>query len=139
MKAPRRPFPSFSFAMSGPLDSTCSRVPLEQPSQVFRHPPHPKSCRLADLGDPAMRTVDERFSEPTLNQTSHVSIAPTCDIKQDADSSAVIHLHDAIHHTAGNDRRSGSGARRLSMTTLVIDLALAVKRKLSNLHSSRAR
>ncbi|KZP10098.1 hypothetical protein FIBSPDRAFT_872950 [Athelia psychrophila] len=120
--------------MSEPLDSTCSRVPLERPSQVFQHPPYPKSCRVLDLDDPAMRTIDERFNEPMVNRTSTIRFAPTstCDIKQDADI-AVIHLHDAIHHTAGKDRQ-----KRLSMTTLVIDLALAVRRKMSNFHPSRA-
>ncbi|KZP28986.1 hypothetical protein FIBSPDRAFT_947379 [Athelia psychrophila] len=122
--------------MSGPPDSTSSRVSSERPSLVLRHP-LPQSCRLVDLRDPAMRTMDERFDEPTLNRTPTVPFAPTGDIKQDADSSAVIHLHDAIHPTAGKDRRGGSRARRLSMTTLVIDLALAVKRKMS-FHSSRA-
>ncbi|KZP29002.1 hypothetical protein FIBSPDRAFT_852270, partial [Athelia psychrophila] len=77
--------------------------------------------------------MDERFDEPMLNQTPTVPCAPT----QDADSSAVIHLHDAIHPTAGKDRQGGSRARRLSMTMLVIDLALAVKRKMSNFHSPR--
>ncbi|KZP28992.1 hypothetical protein FIBSPDRAFT_927366 [Athelia psychrophila] len=137
MKAPRCPFPSFSLVMSEPLDSTCSRVPSERPSQVFRYQPYPKSRRVLDLNDLAMRTIDERFDEPLLNQTSTIGSARNCGVKQDADS-AVIHIHDAIHHTAGKDRQGGSMARRLSMTTLVIDLALAVKRKMSNLHPSRA-
>ncbi|KZP28989.1 hypothetical protein FIBSPDRAFT_1039326 [Athelia psychrophila] len=136
MKAPRCPFPSFSLVMSEPLDSACSRVPSERPSQVFRYQPYPKSRRVLDLDDLAMRTIDERFDEPLLNQTSTIGSARNCGVKQNADS-AVIHLHDAIHHTAGKDRRGGSRARRLSMTTLVIDLALAVKRKMS-FHSSRA-
>ncbi|KZP02092.1 hypothetical protein FIBSPDRAFT_1056096 [Athelia psychrophila] len=136
MKAPRRPFPSFSLAMSETLDSAGSHVPLERSSQVFRYQPYPRSRRVIDLDGRAMRTIDERFNEPTLNRTSTVRVPPICDNKQDADS-AVIHLHDAVH-MAGKDRQGGSRARRLSMTTLIIDLALAVKHKMSKSHPSKA-
>ncbi|KZP28834.1 hypothetical protein FIBSPDRAFT_1039204 [Athelia psychrophila] len=139
MKAPRRPFPSFSLAMSETLDSAGSHVPSERSSQVFRYQPYPRSRRVIDLDGRAMRTIDERFNEPTLNRTSTVRVPPICDNKQDADSAVthLIHLHDAVH-MAGKYRQGGSRARRLSMTTLVIDLALAVKRKMSKSHPSKA-
>ncbi|KZP28819.1 hypothetical protein FIBSPDRAFT_852065 [Athelia psychrophila] len=120
--------------MSENMDSAGSLVPSERSSQVFRYQPYPRSRRVLD--GRAMRTIDERFNEPTLNRTFTVRFAPVCENKQDADS-VVIHLHDAVH-MAGKDHQGGSRARRLSMTTLVIDLALAVKRKMSKSHPSKA-
>jgi len=73
-----------------------------------------------------MRTIDERFKEPVT-----VNLAPIHDLQQGTDS-AVINLHDAIHTTA-KCRQGDTRAMRLSMTTLVIDLALAVKRKISHM------
>jgi len=138
MKAFRRPLPSFTLAMSDSLDSSPLRISSERPSQVFRYQPYPpnRPCRAVDLAESAKRTIDDRFDEPSSNRASTVYFAPTCNVMQDSDS-AVMHLHDAIHPTAGNDRR-GSKARRLSVTTLVIDLALAVRRKLSTFRASRA-
>jgi len=142
MRAPRRPFPSFTLAMTDDMDST-SIVPLERPSQVFRYQPyqptHRPACRVTDCDD-SLRTGSRRLNEPSLREASldTIRFAPNCDLQQDAES-AVVHLHRAIH-TTGNGRQGHSGTRlrRISMTTLVIDLALAVRRKIANFHAARA-
>jgi len=143
MKAPRRPFPTFTLAMSQDMDFTFV-IPLERPSQVFRYQPYPPvhqhTC-ASDDEDLVKRTVNRGVREPTFREPSLGSIrfASTPESQEDEDNS-VIRLRRAIHsapHGNENHNEASARMRRISMTTLVIDLALAIKHKMARLHATK--
>jgi len=79
-----------------------------------------KTSRMLDLEDPLMRTVDTRYNDGLL-----------CRI-QDEDADTLVNLDSAVSGKVSKGR-----LRCLSLTTLVIDLALAAKHKMERLRLLR--
>jgi len=77
---------------------------------------------MLDLEDPLMRTIDTRYYEPNSDDV----LLST----EDGDSDTLANLEGAISSKMNESLR----VRRLSLSTLVIDLALAVRRSLGKLH-----
>jgi len=105
MRAPERPYPSFSLVLS-------QLNPARSPTYSVFHfgQSQQKSSRVLDLEDPLMRTVDTRY-DGILTGT------------HGEDSDTLVDVTPSHEHRG----------RRLSLSTLVIDLALAVKYKLDSL------
>jgi len=71
---------------------------------------------MLDLDDPLMRTIDTRYDDGLLPRIPH------------DDAATLVNLEKAV-----SCRVNGGRLRHLSLTTLVIDLALAVKHKVAKL------
>jgi len=100
MRALERPYPSFTLVLSQQSCLATYRV-----SHFGGY--YAKSSRMLDLEDPLMRTIDARYDG------------------LDGDSDTLVDLEDAI-----SSKEKGGRMRRLSLSTLVVDLALAVKHRL---------
>jgi len=72
-----------------------------------------------------METVDTRYDGPRLDH-----LLPT--IREEDSDGTVVNLHDAM-----SPKDSRVRARRLSMSTLVVDLAFAIRRRLERLRVMR--
>jgi len=120
MKAPKRPYPSFTFVLT--QQSRLMGLPTHEVSPI-RPNKRIKTCRMLDLEDPLMRPVGGRYDIDGVMPNGRLA-----SIRDDEDSSTMINLKDAIYSQgdAGQKR-----LRRLSLSTLVIDLAFTVGRKLS--------
>ncbi|KAJ3552141.1 hypothetical protein NM688_g4309 [Phlebia brevispora] len=99
------------------------RLPAYRSSYMNRYHPYPRVKRPLDL----MRTVDRRFEddwdEDEWTEVIEVPRSQTADYTSD---NATVLLHAALNPTPSH-RDSLSSSKRLSFTTLVIDLSLAFK------------
>ncbi|KAI0647068.1 hypothetical protein C8Q79DRAFT_602519 [Trametes meyenii] len=114
MRKPDPPFPSFTLMMAQ-FNNDSLRLPSYRESLVVRYHPYPrKPSKSTDL----MQTVDCRYEEepsPSINggDASSASLDPVDDIALNLDR-------------AMSEEEAGVKRRR-SLTSLIIDLALAVR------------
>ncbi|KAF9818660.1 hypothetical protein IEO21_02640 [Rhodonia placenta] len=125
MRAPEPPYPSFALVMCAALNDT-ARLPAYREARRRRHHPYTRPPRrqtpdyLMDTID--YRDVDERdvvgLMLDSLPNAPAASDSAAIGIQDD-----VMHLDEALHGI----KADGEGRRKLS--TLIIDLALAVRRR----------
>ncbi|KAG1757083.1 hypothetical protein EDB19DRAFT_1655752, partial [Suillus lakei] len=113
------PFPSFSLVISQ-YSTSNMRLPSYRTSSLLRFHPYPR-VKLSQRE--IMQTVDDRLSDQALD----LVILDFPDLSEEQHLTAV-NLQEAL-------KAAETGAqphvRRLSFTTLIIDLAILVARKLS--------
>ncbi|KAH7931006.1 hypothetical protein BV22DRAFT_1124415 [Leucogyrophana mollusca] len=117
------PYPSISLvlSLSSQSPTAAMRIPGNGPSRTSRGPPFPRSLS----GDEFMNTVDDRtfLDTPSAPHTSSTSMP----IMYEQDETAV-NLNAALH--SGDSVFTTNRRRRLSLSDTVVDLALAMMRKL---------
>ncbi|KAI0670366.1 hypothetical protein C8Q78DRAFT_120093 [Trametes maxima] len=114
MRKPDPPFPSFTLMMAQ-YNNDSLRLPSYRESLVVRYHPYPrKPAKSADL----MQTVDCRYEEATAPSTNNVDTSPA---RQDTVDDIALSLDRAM------GKEDSGVKRRNSLTSLIIDLALAVR------------
>lgn len=126
MRAPEPPYPSFALVMCAALNDT-ARLPTYKEAHRRRHHPYTRPPRrqtpdyLMDTID--YRDVDERDAVGLMLDSLPNAPGAASDSAMMSTQDDTMHLDEALHGVKA-DRQ---GRRRLS--TLIIDLALAVCRR----------
>ncbi|PCH37966.1 hypothetical protein WOLCODRAFT_161193 [Wolfiporia cocos MD-104 SS10] len=119
-------YPSFSLALSRAGNYT-SRLPAYRESHRRRYHPYPRSPRRQSP-DYLMNTVDYRY-EDAFNVAASLLESPP-DIIRAGEAGDLENLDRALHY--GTELRPKALQR---LTTLIVDLALAVRRRLAGMRS----
>ncbi|KAI0336554.1 hypothetical protein GY45DRAFT_1238586 [Cubamyces sp. BRFM 1775] len=121
MPRPDPPFPSFT-TMSIQSQRSDLRLPSYREGFVIRYHPYPRAEKRAQEPD-LMQTVDHRRQDPPPPQSTeeHEVLPPT---PQEVVDEAALALHRVVSDV---EERSVRMKRRRSLTSLIVDLALAIR------------
>ncbi|KAI0780917.1 hypothetical protein BD413DRAFT_15379 [Trametes elegans] len=128
------PFPSFTLVMTQPYDSM--RLPTYRESHVLRYHPYPR--KHPKTSETLLRRVDHRYDEdcaprPPPEVADELALTPLQDTREEA----------ALSLDRAMDREDGEGMaavkRRRSLTSLILDLALAVREGYRNSRAGKRR
>lgn len=109
--------------------STNLRLPSYRESHLRRHHPYPMTGRYAPRAD-LMETIDLRYEEEITIVDFNIPLPAILEATHEDED--ITNLECAVHGTSSNP----AVKRRGSLTTLVIDLALAVRRRLQTARAS---
>ncbi|KAH9946104.1 uncharacterized protein BXZ73DRAFT_95607 [Epithele typhae] len=121
MRKPDPAWPSF-VTMSQKLQTDTLRLPSYRESIILRFHPYPQTQRkMADAPkvDPLMQTVDYRYTSDAVAQRGKAG-ASDSQVEEPTDK-AILDLGHAVNEV----EEAGRARRRRSLSTLIIDLALA--------------
>lgn len=122
------PFPSFSLVMSQSSTSSM-RLPSYRTSHLLRFHPYPR-VKLSQR-ESLMHTIDDRLSNQYDVQedgSARPVVLDLSDLHEEHPNFEVENLQEAVEVAEANIKPL---VRRLSLTTLIIDLAVLVARKLA--------
>ncbi|KAG2350919.1 hypothetical protein BDR05DRAFT_955060 [Suillus weaverae] len=122
------PFPSFSLAMSQSSTSNM-RLPSYRTSYLLRFHPYPR-VKLSQR-ESLMNTVDDRLSNQHDIVEEDDSVRPVILDLSDFHEEQHLNIENLPEVVEVAEAGAKPRLRRLSLTTLIIDLAVLVARKLA--------